>query len=169
MPPRLHAKVRPVPTREYPPGTQLTVMLDGVVTGEGRVKILAVQHPFIPMVGLVPRRRDLFHLAPHVAIKFRGLPESRREAAAEAALATYVASNGDPALADPRLAFALCYLAGHLGLDLVEEHTVERVMARLAPATPSQSRKGLRSSRGRKKLPNSRMVGSGAGAVPRRR
>ena len=70
--------------------------------------------PFTPVVGVVAGARDLFHLAPHVAIKFRALPESRRQAAVEAALCTYVASEGSAVLDDPRLAFALCYLASHL-------------------------------------------------------
>lgn len=33
--------------------------------------------PFTPLVGVVAGARELYHLAPHVAIKFRGLPESR--------------------------------------------------------------------------------------------
>ena len=88
--------------------------------------------PLMPLVGLVPRDRDLFHLAPHVAIKFRGLPESRRQAAVEAALCTYVASEKNGLLDDPHLAFALCYLASHFGLDLVSQNTVEEVMDQLA-------------------------------------
>ena len=88
--------------------------------------------PFMPLVGVLPRGRDLYHLAPHVAIKFRALPESRVQAAVEAALCTYVASEANPLLDAPRLAFALCYLASHFGLDLVSQNTVDEVMDPLA-------------------------------------
>ncbi|MBK6974762.1 MAG: hypothetical protein IPH26_18110 [Sterolibacteriaceae bacterium] len=107
--------------------------------------------PFMPLVGVLPRDRKLFHLAPHVAIKFRALPESRRQAAVEAALCTYVASEGKGLRDDPRVAFALCYLASHFGLNLVSQNTVDEVMDQIAAggvkATSSRkrgSRSGLR-------------------------
>lgn len=86
--------------------------------------------PFMPVVGVAPRKGQLFHLAPHVAIKFRGLPESRREAAVQAALTSIVASqeHAGSALADAFLAFAFSYLASHFGLNLVSQATVEHVM-----------------------------------------
>ncbi len=88
--------------------------------------------PFMPLVGVLPRAKDLFHLAPHVATKFRGLPESRRQEAVEAALSTYVASeHRTPALREPYVAFALCYLASHYGLDLVTEEAVDQIMDHL--------------------------------------
>jgi hypothetical protein len=96
--------------------------------------------PFMPLTGLLPRARKLFHLAPHVAIKFRALPESRREAAVEAALCTYVASEANGLLDDPRLAFALCYLASHFGLNLVSQSTVEQVMDQLAAGAVNLTR-----------------------------
>jgi hypothetical protein len=84
--------------------------------------------PFAPLVGVAARARDLFHLAPHVAIKFRGLPESKHPIAVEAALSSYVASEGKASVQDPLLAFAFCYLASHFGLDLVSQGAVEEVM-----------------------------------------
>ncbi len=84
--------------------------------------------PFAPLVGVAARARDLFHLAPHVAIKFRGLPESKRPLAVEAALSSYVASEDSAPVHDPLLAFAFCYLASHFGLDLVSKGIVEEVM-----------------------------------------
>jgi hypothetical protein len=112
--------------------------------------------PFTPLVGVRSGQWDLFHLAPHVAIKFRGLPESKRPAAVEAALTTYVASEGSAPLTNPRLAFALCYLASHFGLDLVSEQTVDEVMDDLM-ANGLRVPKGRRGFEDRGGLPNNRM------------
>lgn len=78
---------------------------------------------------------DLFHLAPLVCLKFRGRktkgPEAKR--VIETALANYVV-NSDPDGIDhglkskPRLAFALCYVAAHLALDLLNEQEAEAVL-----------------------------------------
>jgi hypothetical protein len=69
--------------------------------------------PFMPLVGVMPSENKLFHLAPRVAVKFRGLPPSWIDAATEAALSSYVASQeqAGSAFDDPHLAFAFCYLA----------------------------------------------------------
>jgi len=76
--------------------------------------------------------QELFHLAPAVALKFRGLPirGAALKRATEAALSSYVANLQEQgsALADPRLAFAFCYLASHYGLGLVEVSEVESMM-----------------------------------------
>jgi hypothetical protein len=87
--------------------------------------------PFMPLVGVRPSENDLFHLAPQVAVKFRGLPRSRVDAATQAALSSYVASRelAGSAVDDPYLAFAFCYLASHFGLDLVSEECIEEVVA----------------------------------------
>jgi hypothetical protein len=85
--------------------------------------------PFMPLVGVPPSRKQLFHLAPHVAIKFRGLPESERRAAVEAALASIAASEGAAApQQDPFTIFAFSYLAAHFGLGLVSEEDVQNIM-----------------------------------------
>ena len=109
--------------------------------------------PFAPLVGAKAGPSDLFHLAPHVAIKFRGLPESKRPVALEAALSTYVGSEGSAALTEPRLAFALCYLASHFGLDLVSEETVDNVMDQLM-ASGRATRRRRTASRGRRGPPH---------------
>ena len=108
--------------------------------------------PFAPLVGAKAGPSDLFHLAPHVAIKFRGLPESKRPVALEAALSTYVGSEGSTALTEPRLAFALCYLASHFGLDLVSEETANNVMDRLMASRRTTKRRRA-PSRGRRGPP----------------
>src|SRR6516165_7724560 len=84
--------------------------------------------PFMPLVGVMPSENKLFHLAPRVAVKFRGLPLSRIDTATEAALSSYVASQelAGSALDDPYLAFAFCYLASHFGLGLINVRRTRR-------------------------------------------
>lgn len=88
--------------------------------------------PFGPAVGQPFGERELFHLAPAVALKFRGIPSSKAtlRRATEAALSSYVASREaqGSGLSDPRLSFAFCYLASHYGLGLVDMAVVESVM-----------------------------------------
>lgn len=88
--------------------------------------------PFGPAVGQHFGEKELFRLAPAVAVKFRGLPSrgATLKRATEAALASYVASleRQTSVLSDPRLAFAFCYLASHYGLGLVEMPAVEATM-----------------------------------------
>lgn len=90
--------------------------------------------PFAALFGDRLEDDRLFHVAPDVAVKFRGLPRKRRAAAVEAALSSYVASKsrgeerGDRLFEDPLMAFAFCYLASHFGLDLVDESLFDEVM-----------------------------------------
>lgn len=79
--------------------------------------------------------RNLFQLAPVVGLKFRGRklkgPEADR--VTKVALANYVV-NSDPDGVDhqleqrPLMAFALCYVAAHLALDLLEEEEAEVIL-----------------------------------------
>jgi hypothetical protein len=88
--------------------------------------------PFGPVVGARLGEGELFHIAPSVALKLRGLPRSRRQLsrASEAALASYIANRDvDPEVfANPHLSFAFCYLASHHGLGLLGEAQTEKVM-----------------------------------------
>jgi len=86
---------------------------------------------FMPLVGVDPQENVLFHLAPRVAVKFRGLPDCKADAAVEAALSSYVASKAQAGadLDDPHLAYAFCYLAAQFGLGIVNEQSVNEVMA----------------------------------------
>ena len=90
--------------------------------------------------GLLEGRRitdsNLFHLAPLVCLKFRGLDfrdEVLRRKVTEGALANYVA-NTDPEGIDhglearPLLAFAMCYVAAHYVLDLIDDREAESVL-----------------------------------------
>jgi len=78
---------------------------------------------------------ELFHLAPLVCLKFRGRDLTGEEAdrVRETALANYVV-NTDPdaqvkGLAfKPKLAFALCYVASHLVLNLLDEQAASEIL-----------------------------------------
>jgi len=86
---------------------------------------------------------ELFHLAPVVCLKFRGLKvsEKERKRITKVALANYVVhAEPDPVAqrhldpapdlkGNPRLAFALCYVASHLALDLLDEPAGERILS----------------------------------------
>ena len=85
--------------------------------------------PFGLLTGQPITDAKLFHLAPLVCMKFRGLDhrdEELRPKVTEGALANYVA-NSDPDGIDhgmesrPLLAFAVCYLTAHYVLDLIDE------------------------------------------------
>ena len=91
--------------------------------------------PFARLIGHRITDANLFHLAPLVCLKCRGRklrgPEAKR--VTEVALANYVV-NSDPDGIDhglktkPILAFALCYVAAHLALDLLNEHEAEAIL-----------------------------------------
>ena len=79
---------------------------------------------------------NLFHLAPLVCLKFRGLDfrdEKLRSRVTKGALANYVA-NTDPDGIDhglgsrPLLAFAMCYVTAHYVLDLIDDREAESVL-----------------------------------------
>ena len=85
--------------------------------------------PFGLLTGHQITDANLFHLSPLVCMKFRGLDfrdEELRTRVTEGALANYVA-NSDPDGIDhgleqrPLMAFAMCYIAAHYVLDLVDE------------------------------------------------
>ena len=88
--------------------------------------------PFGALVGQEITEMDLFHLAPAVCLKFRGLPQSKKtlKKATEAALASYVANEETMAgaLSKPQLAFGLCYVASHLALGFLTEGEASRVL-----------------------------------------
>jgi len=88
--------------------------------------------PFGVVVGHDMKPADLFHLGPVVCLKFRGIrnTKSNLKRATDAALASYVATYdavGD--LFDiPQMSFAFCYVASHLGLNLLDEETCSHVL-----------------------------------------
>ena len=92
--------------------------------------------PFGLLTGQRITQANLFHLAPLVCMKFRGLDyrnEELRRKVTEGALANYVA-NSDPDGIDhglesrPLLAFSVCYVTAHYVLDLIEDREAETVL-----------------------------------------
>lgn len=92
--------------------------------------------PFGELIGETITDAELFHFAPLVCMKFRGFDESDealRRRVTDGALANYVV-NSDPDGVDgglkqtPLLAFALCYLAAHFVLDLIDEEEAQSVL-----------------------------------------
>ena len=78
---------------------------------------------------------NLFHLAPHVFIKFRKIRTSKRRRGeiVEGALASYVVtmsrgSGGDELKDSPLLSFVFCYLAALYVADILEMEAVESLM-----------------------------------------
>ena len=78
----------------------------------------------------------LFHLAPLLCLKYRGLnyrDEELRRRVTEGALANYVV-NSDPEGIDhglksrPLLAFAVCYVTAHYVLDLIADKEAEAII-----------------------------------------
>ena len=88
--------------------------------------------PLGPLVGQDIKPDDLFHMAPAVCLKFRGLGQSEdlRKQATEAALSSYVVTEErrPDAFSVPQISFAFAYLASHFGLDLLDAETVNSLM-----------------------------------------
>lgn len=88
--------------------------------------------PFGELTGTPITDANLFHLAPLVCMKFRGLnhrDEKLREKVTNGALANYVAnSDPDGPKLRPLLAFALCYIAAHYVLDLIDEQQADKIL-----------------------------------------
>lgn len=89
--------------------------------------------PFSRFIRQPITEADLFHLAPQFMLKMRGLRWSRNnlKRATDAGLASYVANRErQPEMfADPVVAFAFCYLAAHLGLDLVQAEAIDDLIS----------------------------------------
>ncbi|MFK0572936.1 hypothetical protein [Endozoicomonas sp.] len=79
--------------------------------------------PYGQVIGHKTTEHELFHVAPDVCLKFRGIKPTKtaRKKATDAALASYVANRNDqPILLDPHMAFAFCYILSHYGLGLID-------------------------------------------------
>jgi len=88
--------------------------------------------PFGALVGKDIKPDDLFHMAPVICLKFRGLGLTGRlrKQATEAALSSYVATEDESpeVFSTPQIAFAFAYLASHFGLDLLDADAVSTLM-----------------------------------------
>ena len=81
--------------------------------------------PFGELIGRTVTEKELFHFSPVICLKFRGLEESESHLnlAKEAAFSSYVATEevAGELFDVPQMAFALCYVASHLGLGMLKE------------------------------------------------
>lgn len=88
--------------------------------------------PFGEFVGTTITEEQLYHLAPHVAIKIRGIKRNKTNVkkATEAALSTYVGNKDREGLPmhDTVIVFSLCYLASHYGLGLLSGEKTEQIL-----------------------------------------
>lgn len=88
--------------------------------------------PFGPLVGEQILEGDLFHLGPSVCLKFRGIRSSKSnlKRATDAALSSYVATRevAGELFGVPQMSFAFCYVASHLGLDLVSDEEASEIL-----------------------------------------
>ncbi len=84
------------------------------------------------MLGDTITENDLFHVAPNVCLKFRGIKptKSRLKKSTEAMLSSYVAtqSRSPEVFAHPHIAFSFAYLASHFAIDLLSQDTIEETM-----------------------------------------
>jgi hypothetical protein len=88
--------------------------------------------PFGKLVGESIGQKDLFHFAPDVCLKFRGIKRTKRirDKALEAALSSYVATKDviGEVMDAPQISFAFCYLASQFGLGILDESIITDVM-----------------------------------------
>ena len=88
--------------------------------------------PFGKFVGKNIEEKDLFHMAPDICLKFRGVKKTKSnlKKVTEAVLSSYTATKEliGQILDDPHISFAFCYLAGHFALGLVDEKEINEIM-----------------------------------------
>ena len=87
---------------------------------------------FGPAADVKITENELFHIAPSVCIKFRGLKQNKEniQMAAEAALSSYIATQDIPdgTKRSVYMSFAFCYIASHYGLGIIQEGEASRVI-----------------------------------------
>ena len=88
--------------------------------------------PLADIIGEKIEEQDIFHFAPLICLKFRGLPQSKKhqKQATEAALSSLISTESiNPEITEsPVIAFAFAYLASHFGLGLLSEKEVMKIM-----------------------------------------
>lgn len=88
--------------------------------------------PFAEAAGKIVTEADLFHMAPLVCVKFRGLigSEESLSNARNAAIGSYIANQeaGNRNLNDPIMAFAFCYILAHYGLGLLNDEKCQETL-----------------------------------------
>ena len=88
--------------------------------------------PFAPLTGHKMTDDDLYHLAPAICLKVRGIKPNKKllKQATDVALSNYVANLDahKESMSDPYMGFALCYIVSHFALEIIDENQVESIM-----------------------------------------
>ena len=88
--------------------------------------------PFSSITGADMTEDDLYHLAPAVCLKFRGIKNNKKvlKQATEAALSSYVVTSdvNQEMQEDSMLAFGFCYLCSHFGLGIINENQSNEII-----------------------------------------
>jgi hypothetical protein len=89
--------------------------------------------PFGILVGQKISEKELFHMAPQICLKMRGIERSKAnvDKATEAMLTSYLATQDqiEGIFNNPHIAFGFAYLASHYGIGLLLEEDVSEIMA----------------------------------------
>ncbi|MBI3815602.1 MAG: hypothetical protein HY279_14190 [Nitrospinae bacterium] len=88
--------------------------------------------PFGAFVGQNITEKDLFHMTPHICLKFRRIKRTKADVdkTTEAMLSSYVATKdrSKDIFINPHIVFAFAYLACHFALGLLIENKVSEIM-----------------------------------------
>lgn len=89
----------------------------------------------VPIADIVSHKieeKDLYHLAPAISIKFRGIKRTKKllDKITGGALSSYIANEEAhrELLLSPIIGFAFCYLASHYALGLLSDDKIQAVM-----------------------------------------
>jgi hypothetical protein len=81
--------------------------------------------PFGLLTGQKITEKELFHMSPHICLKFRGIERTKKNVnrATEAMLSSYVATEDqtDGIFLNPYITFSFGYLASHFAMGLLSE------------------------------------------------
>jgi len=88
--------------------------------------------PFGSVQGTEISEADLFHIAPLVCLKFRGIQasEENRKKATDAAIGSYIANEeaNNGILKNAVMAFSFCYILAHYGLKLLNDEASQHIL-----------------------------------------
>jgi hypothetical protein len=88
--------------------------------------------PYGKLIGENLKEKDLFHIAPQLAIKYRGFQGNAKieKKAIDAALSSYEGNldNSGDVLKKPEIAFTFCYFAAHFGMNFMKAEKVDEYM-----------------------------------------
>ncbi len=88
--------------------------------------------PFGQMVGQEITEKELFHMAPEICLKFRGIKRSKKklDIATEAMLSSYIATEDQTKdiFKNPLITFCFAYMVCHFAIGLLQQNEVAAIM-----------------------------------------